>query len=102
MWGCCSQRLSRKLKKLQNHAVHVTTFSNFDSCTKELFQELRWVKLDCQRSVNKAIMFKIVNGAVPQYLCSLFVQGSDTLSYQLRGRDHRLAIPLPHTIVKEA
>ena len=54
------------------------------------------MKLDRQRSVDKAIMmYKIVNGAVPQYLCSRFVQRSDTLSYQLRGRDHRLAIPLP-------
>ena len=98
VWGCCSQSLSQKLQKLQNRAARVITFSNFDSCTEELFRELRWVKLDRQRSVDKAIMvYNIVNGAVPQYFCSRFVQRSDTLSYQLRGSDHRFAIPLPRT-----
>ena len=72
VWGSCSQSLSQKL---QNRAARVLTFSNFDSCTEELFRELRWVKLDHQRSVDKAIMmYNIVNGAIPQYLCSRFVQ----------------------------
>ena len=97
VWGCCSQSLSQKLQNLQNRAARVITFSNFDSCT-ELFPELRWVKLDRQRSVDKAIMiYKTLNGPVPQYLCSRFVQRSDMLSYELRGNDHRLAIPLPRT-----
>ena len=56
------------------------------------------MKLDRQRSVDKAIMvYNIVNGSVLQYLSSRFVPRSDTLSYQLRGSDHRLAIPLPRT-----
>ena len=83
-------------QKLQNHAARVIqynntiqillstphggfsetvviTFSNFDSGTKELFQELRWVKLDPQRSVAKAIMmYNIVNGAVAQYIFTHF------------------------------
>ena len=75
--GCCSQSLSQKLQKLQklqNRAARVITFSNFDSCTEELFRELRWVKLDRQRSADKAtMMYKIVNGAVPLYRCSRFV-----------------------------
>ena len=96
--GVAVLSLSQKLQKLRNRAARVTTFSNFDSSTEELFQELRWVKLDRQRSVDKAIlMYNIVNGAVPQYLCSRFVQRLDTLSYQLRGSDHRLAIPLLRT-----
>ena len=81
VWGCCSQSLSQKLQKFQNCAARVVTFSYFDSCTEELFRELFWGKLDRQRCVDKAIMmYKIVNGAVPQYLCSCFVQRSDTLS----------------------
>ena len=56
------------------------------------------MKLDRQRSVDKPIMvYHIVFGAVPQYLCSRFVQRLDTLSYQLRGSNHRFAIPLPRT-----
>ena len=98
VWGCCSQSLSQKLQELQNRAARVITFSNFNSCTEELFLELRWVKLDRQHSVDKAIMmYHFLNCAVPQYLCFRFVQRSNTLSYQLRGSDHRLAIPLPRT-----
>ena len=94
--GCCSQSLFQKLQKLQNRAARVITFSNSNSCTEELFRELRWVKLYRQLSVDKAIMtYHFLNRAVPQYLCFRFVQRSDTLSYQLRGSDHRLAIPLP-------
>ena len=65
---CYSQSLSQKLQKLQNRAARVITFSNFDSNTEELFRELRWVKLDRQRSVDKATMtYNIINGAVRQY-----------------------------------
>ena len=104
VWGCCSQSLSQKLQKLQNRAARVITFPNFASSIEELFRELRWVKLDRQRSVDKAIMvYNVVNGAVPQYLCFRFVQRSDRLSYQLRGSYHRLATPLHElTTVKEA
>ena len=58
------------------------------------------MKLDRQRSVDKAIMmYNIVNGAVPQYLYSRFVQRSDTLS------PHQLGLPFrchELTIVKGA
>ena len=56
------------------------------------------MKLYRQLYVDKAIMtYHFLNRAVPRYLCFRFVQRSDTLSYQLRGSDHRLAIPLPRT-----
>ena len=81
--GCCSQSLFQKLQKLQNRAARVITFSNSNSCTEELFRELRWVKLYRQLYVDKAIMtYHFLNRAVPQYLCFRFVQRSDTLSYQ--------------------
>ena len=38
VWGNCSKNLSSKLKKLQNRATRVLTFSNYDCSTSELFQ----------------------------------------------------------------
>ena len=41
VWRNCSKNLSSKLQKLQNHAAHVLTFSNYDCSTSELFQNLK-------------------------------------------------------------
>lgn len=59
---------------------------------------VNWVKLDRQRLFDKSIMmYKIVNGMVPDYLSSHFVFRSDTLTYNLRESDSSLAIPRPRT-----
>ena len=98
VWGSCSKSLSQKLQKLQNCTARVITFSNYDHSTDELLRMVNWVKLDCQRLVNKSIMmYKIVNNMVPEYLSSRFVFRSDTLTYNLRDSDGTLAIPQPCT-----
>ena len=56
VWGNCSKNLSSKLQKLQTHAAHVLTFSNYECSTSELFQNLKWSKLVHQHVVSKAIM----------------------------------------------
>ena len=56
VWRNCSKNLSSKLQKLQTHAAHVLTFSNYECSTSELFQNLKWSKLVHQRVVSKAIM----------------------------------------------
>ena len=48
--------LSQKLRKLQNRATRVITFSNYDRSTDELLRMVNWVKLDLQRLVDKAIL----------------------------------------------
>ena len=42
------------------------------------------------------MMDNTVNGRVPEFLSSHFLQHSDTLIYELRDRKCRLAIPQPH------
>ena len=59
---------------------------------------VNWVKLDCQRLVDKSIlMYKTVNRMVPDYLSSHFAFRSDTLTYNLRETEFSLAIPQPRT-----
>ena len=96
--GDHNKSLSQKLQKLQNRAVRVITFSNYDQSTDELLRMVNWVKLDRQRFVDKSIMmYKIVNYTVPDFLSSHFVFRSDTLTYNLRDSDCSLAIPQPRT-----
>ena len=81
MWGSCSKSLSRKLQKLQNRAPHVINFSNYVCSTDEMLRMVNWVKLDRQCVVDKsAMMYKIVNNMVPDYLGSHFVFRSDALT----------------------
>ena len=96
VWGNCSKNLSSKLQKLQNRAVRVLTFSNYDCSTSELFQNLKWSKLVHQRAVSKAIMMhSIVNNTAPEYLTSRFVRRCDLTSYNLRENEYKLAVPQP-------
>ena len=65
VWGFYSKSLSRKLKKLQNRAARVITFSNYDHSTDELLRMVIWVKLDRQRLVDHTSHH--VNNMVPDY-----------------------------------
>ena len=66
--GNGSKNLSSKLRKLQNRAARVLTFSNYDCSTSELFQNLKWSKLVHQHAASKAIMMHyIVNNTAPEY-----------------------------------
>ena len=86
MWGSCSKELSQKLQKLQNRAARITTFSNYDSNTDQLFRVLNWNKLNHQRDVRKAIMmYKAVNNQTPDYLSSRFTPRLDVLNYNLKN-----------------
>ena len=71
-------------QELQNRAVRVITFSNYDRSTDELLRMVNWVKLDRPCLVDKSILvFKSLNRMVPDYLSSHFAFRSDTLTYNL-------------------
>ena len=73
VWGNCGKTLSNKLQKPQNHAARVITSSNFDVDVDSLFHKLSWKDLKSQRQIQNALMvFKSLNGLVPEYLTSLF------------------------------
>ena len=87
-----------KIQKLQNRAIRVLTFSNFDADAKSLMENLGWNDLSQQRQFQKALMvFKSLNNLAPEYLCSKFVYRNNVTSYILRDSVNKLAFPLPHT-----
>jgi hypothetical protein len=58
-----------KLQKLQNRAMRVLTFSNFDADANSLLEKLGWDDLNQQRQFQKALMvFKSLNNLAPEYL----------------------------------
>ena len=52
VWGCCSKTLASKLQKLQNRAVRILTYSNYDANADNLIKKLGWIKLDSQRTIH--------------------------------------------------
>ena len=74
VWGNCGKTLSNKPQKLQNRAARVITSSSYDVDVDSLFHNLSWKELHTQRQIQKAFMvFKSLNGLVPEYLASKFV-----------------------------
>jgi hypothetical protein len=58
VWGNFGKTLS---KKLQNRAMRVLTFSNFDADANSLLEKLGWDDLNQQRQFQKALMvFKYI------------------------------------------
>jgi hypothetical protein len=98
VWGNCGKTLSNKLQKLQNRAMRVLTFSNFDADANSLLERLGWDDLNQQRQFQKALMvFKSLNNLAPEYLCSKFTNRNNVTPYILRDSVNKLAAPLPRT-----
>jgi hypothetical protein len=98
VWGNCGKTLSNKLQKLQNRAMRVLTFSNFDADANSLLEKLGWDDLNQQRQFQKALMvFKSLNNLAPEYLCSKFTYRNNVTPYILRDSVNKLAAPLPCT-----
>ena len=96
VWGNCGKTLSNKLQKLQNRAARVITSSNFDVDVDSLFHKLSWKDLKSQRQIQNALMvFKSLNGLVPEYPTSKFVKRNES-NYSLRDSVNEL-VPFPRT-----
>ena len=90
-----SLRLSAQ--KLQNRAAQVITSSSYDVDVDSLFHNLGWKELHSQRQIQKAfIVFKSLNGLVPEYLTSKFVT-RNVSNYALRDWANKLVVPFPRT-----
>ena len=97
VWGNCGKTLSNKLQKLQNRAARVITSSNYDADVNSLFHKLSWKDLNSQSQIQKALMvFKSLNGLVPEYLTSKFV-ARNVLNYALRNSANKYVVPFQRT-----
>ena len=94
VWGNCGKTLS---SKLQNRAARVVTSSNYDVDVDSLFHNLSWKDLKSQRQIQNALMvFKSLNGLVPEYLTSKFIKRNES-NYSLRDLVGKLVVPFPRT-----
>ena len=94
VWGNCGKTLSNKL---QNRAARVITSSSYDVDVDSLFHNLNWKELHTQRQIQKSFMvFKSLNGLVPEYLTSKFVT-RNVSNYALRDSANNLVVPFPRT-----
>ena len=73
------------------------TSSSYDADAKGLQRQLRWKDLCTQHQIQKVlIVYKSLNGLVPEYLSSKFLKRSET-RYSLRDSENKLVVPLPRT-----
>ena len=73
VWGNCGITLRNKLKKLQNRAALLLTFSDYNEDACYLFELPGWKILAHQHETEKGTMvYKSLHGLAPEYLCSRF------------------------------
>ena len=97
VWGNCGKTSSNKLQKLQNRAARVITSSSYDVDVDSLFHKLSWKELHSRRQIQTALMvFKSLNGLVPEYLTSKFVT-RNVSNYTLRDSANKLVVTFPRT-----
>ena len=97
VWGNCGKTLFERLQKLQNRAARVLTFSSYDADANCLIRQLDWKDLSTHFQIQKALMvYKSLNGPVPEYLSSKFVKRNET-RYSLRDSVNKLVVPFPRT-----
>ena len=96
--GGLGSELALQLHKLQNHAARIINFSNYDSTSGPLLQELGWDLLSIRRIKLFAIeMLKVCNNMAPEYLCQKFLKMRST--YDTRSSSSRFQLPLPKSIM---
>ena len=97
VWGNCGKTLFDRLQKLQNRAARILTFSSCDADANRLIRQLNWRDLSTQFQIQKTLMvYKSLNGLVPEYLSSKFVKRNGT-RYSLRDSVNKLFVPFPRT-----
>ena len=77
--------------------ARVLTFSSYDADANRLIRQLDWKDLSTQFQIQKSIMvYKSLNGLVPEYLSSKFVKRNET-RYFLKDSVNKLFVPFPRT-----
>ena len=97
VWGNCGKTLFDRLQKLQYPAARILTFSSYDADANRLIRQLDWRDLSTQFQIQKALMvYKSLNGLVPKYLSSKFVNQNET-RYSSRDSVNKLFVRFPGT-----
>ena len=88
--------LADGLQRLQNRAARVITREGYEVRSHDIRSRLGWNTLAERRSKHKATtMFKVLNGYAPPYMSELFSPITESIPYNLRGREQNITLPLP-------
>lgn len=98
VWDTCGKGLRERLQKIQNRAARIITRSDYTTRSRDILQGLNWENLETRRFKYKVTtMYKIKSRVMPDYLCDLFQNVSDTHDYNLRGCHSNIVLPKPKT-----
>ena len=98
VWGNIGKELSDKIQKLQNRAARILTFSNYQTRSGVLLDELGWERLENKRLKQLAmIMYKIHKNLSPSYLRQIFTNTSIAHAHNLRNSEMNCYVPRPRT-----
>ena len=98
VWGCMGKGLCDRLQRLQNRAGRIITFSDYNTRSAEILQDLRWDTVEQRRSKQLAIsVFKSLNNLCPESLKNMFKPTSGVHSYNVRGASNNIFVPRPRT-----
>ena len=96
VWGCMGKGLCDRLQRLQNRAGRIITFSDYNTRSADILQDLRWDTLEQRRSKQLAIsVFKSLNNLYPESLKNMFKPTSGVHSYNVRGASNNIFVPRP-------
>ena len=85
VWGCMGKGLRDRLQRLQNRAGRIIRFSDYNTRSANILQDLRWDTLEQRRSKQLAIsVFKSLNNLYPESLKNMFKPTSGVHSYNVR------------------
>ena len=98
VWGDRSKIRAAKLQKLQNRAARIITRADYSIRTSDVLNSQEWSNLEERRKrLLLVTMFKVFDNNCPTYLRELFHRTSEINSYNLRGSNYDLQLPLPKT-----
>ena len=91
--------LCDRLQRLQNRAGRIITFSDYNTRSADILQDLGWDTLEQRRSKQLAIsVFKSLNNLYPESLKNMFKPTSGGVhSYNVRGASNNIFVPRPRT-----
>ena len=90
--------LCDRLQRLQNRAGRIITFSDYNTRSADILQDLGWDTLEQRRSKQLAIsVFKSLNNLCPESLKNMFKPTSGVHSYNVRGASNNIFVPRPST-----
>ena len=98
IWGNIGKGLSDKIQKLQHRTARILTFSNYETRSSILLDELSWESLENKRlKLLAMIMYKILNNLSPSYLRRIFTNASNVHAHNLRNSEINCYVPNPRT-----